>query len=208
MPAPRSRSLIADNALNEPVQRELDDVEFVDPFSGVVHHRTRVPRRNVTPVIERVVNTFPAGVAIVATMSADGPVGLTVGTVSRLSVDPPLVLFAVSRASKTWAAVPIGLYCISLLSESQAALALRFAMGRPDRFADVGWSPSLSLGMPAIDGALAYFECVLEHNYPGGDHLIVVGRVVNVYYQRRPRSKPLLSYRREFWTIGSAVPVE
>jgi 3-hydroxy-9,10-secoandrosta-1,3,5(10)-triene-9,17-dione monooxygenase reductase component len=94
---------------------------------------------------------------------------------------------------------------VSLLSEDQAGIASQFAGGRQDRFSDVNWSPSLSLRMPAIDGALAYFECTLEGCFPGGDHKIVVGRVANVYYQRRPKSRPLLSYRHKFWTLGETI---
>jgi 3-hydroxy-9,10-secoandrosta-1,3,5(10)-triene-9,17-dione monooxygenase reductase component len=194
------------DTLDSSAEELLPDLELVDPFSGLAHRRSRLPQRNVVPVMGKVINTFPAGVAIVAAQSSDGPMGLTVGTISRLSSDPPLLLFSVSNTSGTWRSIHIvGAYCVSLLSEDQAPIAAQFASGDQDRFAGVKWCPSLSLGMPAIDDSLAYFECALENVFPGGDHLIVVGRAVNVYYQRRPKSKPLLSYRHQFWTLGETI---
>lgn len=198
------------DTLNPAVEDLLPDLELVDPFSGLAHRHSPLPERNVVPVMGKVINTFPAGVGIVAALSPDGPVGLTVGTISRLSADPPLLLFSVSSASGTWRSIQsVGAYCVSLLSEDQAPVAAQFAGSVPDRFAGVNWYRSLTLRMPAIDDSLAYFECTLENCYPGGDHLIVVGRAVNVYYQRRPKSKPLLSYRHQFWSLGEMVaPVE
>jgi 3-hydroxy-9,10-secoandrosta-1,3,5(10)-triene-9,17-dione monooxygenase reductase component len=194
------------DTLNPSTDELLADLELVDPFSGLAHRRNRLPERNVVPVMGKVINSFPAGVTVVAAQSPDGPIGLTVGTMSRLSSDPPLLMFSVSKTSGTWRSMQaVGTYCVSMLSEDQASIASQFASGSRDRFAGVKWHSSLSLGMPAIDESLAYFECTLENCFPCGDHVIVVGRAVNIYYQRRPKSKPLLSYRHQFWSLGEMI---
>jgi 3-hydroxy-9,10-secoandrosta-1,3,5(10)-triene-9,17-dione monooxygenase reductase component len=196
------------DSLNQLADECTEDFECLDPFSGLSHRHRPLPKRNVAPVLGKVINTFPAGVAVVAASSDTGPVGLTVGTVSRLSLDPPLLVFSVSKTSGTWRHIQrTGAYCVSMLSEEQAPIATQFANGQRDRFSDVDWHPSLSLRMPAIEKALAYFECTLENCVPGGDHLIVIGRVANVYYQHRPKSKPLLSYRHQFWTLGETIRI-
>jgi flavin reductase (DIM6/NTAB) family NADH-FMN oxidoreductase RutF len=120
---------------------------------------------------------FATGVTVVTTHTPDGPAGFTANSFASVSLDPALVLWSPARAS---ARFPIfaqaAFYCIHVLGTEQAPLATRFLRGG-DGFAglDVDLSPE---GMPILPGALARFDCAQHATHDGGDHLIVVGRVL------------------------------
>ncbi|MCR0983776.1 flavin reductase family protein [Roseomonas populi] len=121
---------------------------------------------------------FPTGVAIVTTLSDGGPVGMTVSSFNTVSLDPPLVLFSLDRRSLGLpafaAASRIG---INVLAEGQDVLSSRFAARGGDKWAGTAWRPGAE-GCPLIDGALVGFECALHGAHDGGDHLILVCRVL------------------------------
>lgn len=126
----------------------------------------------------QVLGHYPTGVCVITAIDTDGePAGLTVGSFTSVSVDPPLVGFLPERTSTSWPRIEAaGNFCVNILSEDQADLCRRFAVSGPDKFKTVQWVPD-SKGAPAIVGALATIECDLETVHPAGDHLVVFGRV-------------------------------
>lgn len=129
----------------------------------------------------RVLGQFPTGVTVVAA-SADGrPVGLAIGSFFSISLDPPLVGFCVATTSGTWPLIEAaGAFGVSVLAEDQHETSNQFAGRSEDKFAGVHWDPSPVTGSPVIRGAVAHLDCRLEAVHPGGDHVIVVGRVLEL----------------------------
>jgi flavin reductase (DIM6/NTAB) family NADH-FMN oxidoreductase RutF len=130
----------------------------------------------------QVLGAFPTGVTIVATRDGDGaPCGMTVNAFCSVSLDPPLVLVCVQDgASSHDPLLESGSFAISVLATDQGDLAAHFAAGPPDvRFLDVRWHEGPG-GDPVVDGAAAWLACSLEAVHPGGDHSILVGRVVDL----------------------------
>jgi len=130
---------------------------------------------------------FPTGVTVVTTLSADGqPVGLTANSFSSVSLDPPLVLWSLA---KTASSLPIFLkaphYVINVLAADQIGLSRQFASSRADRFRGVECRSGLG-NVPIIAGCSAWFECHNVHQYDGGDHVILVGRVEQFAEAERP----------------------
>jgi flavin reductase (DIM6/NTAB) family NADH-FMN oxidoreductase RutF len=136
-----------------------------------------------------------AGVAVVSVRRADGrPGGLLVSSVSSYSVDPPSVLLALARSSRTRRdldrpGTPFGVH---LLGAADAALAQVFAGRGEDKFADVLWD--WDGPVPRLAGVPVYLNCRTAARFPHGDHVIVVGEVAGctlsegdplVYYRRR-----------------------
>ena len=125
----------------------------------------------------------------VVTGTAGGqPVGLAVNSFPSVSLEPALVAFCVSKASRTWPQLRVtGGFCVNILSEDQEALSRAFAGRSPDRFQGFGWRPGPS-GAPILAGGLAWIDCVVEAEHEAGDHLIVVGRVreLDVGHEGRP----------------------
>jgi 3-hydroxy-9,10-secoandrosta-1,3,5(10)-triene-9,17-dione monooxygenase reductase component len=132
----------------------------------------------VTPeTFRRVMAQVPTSVTVVAAMTGQGPVGLTVGTFVSASLEPPLIGFLPARSSTTWPLiVPIGEFCVSVLADGHEELGQRFARSGGPKFDGVRWHPAPS-GAPIIDGALAWFDCRFERSFSAGDHWFVLGRV-------------------------------
>jgi 3-hydroxy-9,10-secoandrosta-1,3,5(10)-triene-9,17-dione monooxygenase reductase component len=119
----------------------------------------------------------PTSVSVVAAMSPDGPVGLTVGTFVSVSLDPPLVGFFPALSSTSWPAVEAaGRFAVSVLGDHAETTCRQLARSGPDKFAGVGWQLS-PLGSPVLTDAVAWFDCELERRHDAGDHHFVLGLV-------------------------------
>jgi flavin reductase (DIM6/NTAB) family NADH-FMN oxidoreductase RutF len=121
---------------------------------------------------------FATGVTVVTALDLDGkPIGLTVSSFNSVSLAPPLILWSLSLVSPHFEALrKAHRYAINVLSAEQQPFSDRFATRNDDHFADLPQHVGLGR-VPLIDGCCAWFECVGEAQYPGGDHIIFVGRV-------------------------------
>lgn len=131
---------------------------------------------------------FATGVTIVTTRDSDGKaVGVTANSFNSVSLDPPLVLWSLARSARSMAAFEqSGQFAVHILASDQDALSNRFASRVEDKFAglDIGED-----GPPRIEGCSARLVCTTRHLYEGGDHVIMVGEVVDYESDGKP---PLL----------------
>jgi flavin reductase (DIM6/NTAB) family NADH-FMN oxidoreductase RutF len=124
---------------------------------------------------------FATGVTIVCARAPDARyVGFTANSFSSASLDPPLVLWTLSRRSTSLPAFESARhYAINVLAASQVDLAKRFSRPHEDRFANLpfrlGWSDA-----PLIAGCVAWFECRQHARHVAGDHVVFIGEVVTV----------------------------
>ena len=87
------------------------------------------------------------------------------------------MLFCPSHTSTSWPHIEsAGKFCVNVLAADQEGLCRHFAGKSDDEFAGIGYRHS-RLGSPISDGVLARLDCEIESVVPGGDHVIVVGRV-------------------------------
>lgn len=150
--------------------------------------------------------SYPAGVAIVTALEADGtPRGLTTTAVSSVSADPPLLLVCVDLTSRTLPALRAGgRFVVNFLREGRSELARLFASKRDDKFEQVAWRPSSS-GLPVLaDDALAWAECVTVHELEPGDHVVLLGQVEEGA-GAADEDAPLMYYRRS-WGVWRPAP--
>ncbi|MFC4273765.1 flavin reductase family protein [Achromobacter aloeverae] len=123
---------------------------------------------------------FATGVTVVTAMTEDGqPVGMTVSSFNSVSLNPPLVLWSLSRDSSSLAALQhCQHYVINVLSADQLTLAKRFARGStPERYAGVPTRRAPGGTLMLGDECAAWFECRNRSRYEEGDHVIMVGEV-------------------------------
>ena len=141
---------------------------------------------------------FATGVTIVTALDASGaPIGLTANSFNSVSIEPPLVLWSLSRQAGSMPAFERGShYAINILAAGQHALAQRFATKEVDRFEGVAFRAGAS-GVPVLDGAAAVFECFNRSRYEEGDHVIFVGEVEHCVH--RPGASPLLYHGGKFY---------
>jgi flavin reductase (DIM6/NTAB) family NADH-FMN oxidoreductase RutF len=136
---------------------------------------------------------FATGVCVITTMSDNQQaLGMTANSFSSVSLDPPLVLWSLQNNSDVYRsfAAPRH-FAINVLSSEQQAYSNQYAKkGQHDL--DPAHYRLGKYGAPIIRHALATFECKLHATHDGGDHLIIVGRVIDM--QQRPTGEPLLFY--------------
>lgn len=131
-----------------------------------------------TRILRDAFGRFASGVTIVTAASDDGPVGVTANSFSSLSLDPPLVLWSPSVGSRRFPYFERATYfAIHVLSAEQEDLCHGFAKSA-FAFDALDWQEN-EKSVPLIRNCLARFECETQAIYPGGDHKIVVGRVLN-----------------------------
>lgn len=142
--------------------------------------RSTTHSASIEPMLFRqLLGCFPTGVAVITTTAADGqPAGLTCNSFSSVSLEPPLVLFSLRKASSLVSAFSeADAFAINILSQRQDALSGRFASSKiTDKFEGVAWR-SGPLGMPIIEDCLASFECSVHARHDAGDHYIFIGEV-------------------------------
>ena len=122
---------------------------------------------------------YATGVTLITCLDAEGAaVGLTANSFASLSLDPPLVLWSLRKASGSRAAFEVARhFAINVLAETQVDLSRRFASAAvPDKFAEGAWAPGLG-GVPVLAGCAAVFECLADACHDIGDHLLLIGRV-------------------------------
>ncbi len=143
-----------------------------------------------------VLGHFASGVTVVTTRDAVGrPEGLTASAFTSVSLDPPLVLVCVDLEARSHAAIEAcDRFAINVLGAHQEALSRRFASTLEDKFDGLAYH-SGALGAPLLARALAHIECEKVATYPGGDHVILVGRVEAL---RAGDGEPLLYYRGRY----------
>jgi 3-hydroxy-9,10-secoandrosta-1,3,5(10)-triene-9,17-dione monooxygenase reductase component len=142
---------------------------------------------------------FATGVALITAAPDGEPTGLIVNSLTSVSLEPPLVSFCPSRRSITWSRMRrAGRFAVNILGQDHGDFAARATPPGSDRFANVAWTPGRG-GAPLLTDALAYVECELATEYPGGDHWIVVGRVDDVRIS--PTRDPLIFFEGAFHAL-------
>ena len=112
---------------------------------------------------------------------------------------------APSLASTSWPRIePAGAFCVNVLAAREATLARHFAVSGGRKFDGIAWSRSQQ-GCPVLAGVLAFVDCALEAVHQAGDHVIAIGRVLDlgVGTGAAAAAGPLLFYRGGF---GSFEP--
>jgi len=161
--------------------------------------------------LRRAIGHFATGVTIVSARAGDGtPWGATANAVSSVSLDPPLVLVCLRRESRTLRIVlERRRFALSVLGAGQESIARQFAHSSKGlAWGIVPHSVGLRTGAPLIDSALATIEAEVHDTADGGDHLIVIGRVLELDHTDE-HLPPLVFYRGSYASLptpGSAGP--
>jgi flavin reductase (DIM6/NTAB) family NADH-FMN oxidoreductase RutF len=145
--------------------------------------------------------SFPTGVAVITTMAAvQKPIGITVNSFTSVSLEPPLVLWCVDRKSDRYDAFAKSeCFTISVLGTAHEEVSSRLAKQGSHSLEGIELIET-ELGPPALADALAFFECDREAVYEGGDHGILLGRVLR--FARRDAGEPLVFFRGKYGALA------
>jgi len=120
------------------------------------------------------------------------PAGMTASSLASVSLEPPLISVCVDHTAELHdLIVAAPEFVVNILESAQEELSRRFADKHEDRFAGIGYHAGPDAQI-FLDGALAHIECERFAVYPGGDHTIIVGRVIGGDARD---GHPLLYYR-------------
>jgi flavin reductase (DIM6/NTAB) family NADH-FMN oxidoreductase RutF len=150
----------------------------------------------------RACSNFPTGVTITTVVSPEGtPHGITVSSFTSVSLDPPLVLICIDQRSRIQEYVHVDRHIgINVLNAEQQELSRQFSKAWNDRFAGVDWY-SGHTGVPLLCDVPAAFECQITKIISGGDHVVIIGRVLHVLATER---MPLAYLQRSYGTVARA----
>jgi flavin reductase (DIM6/NTAB) family NADH-FMN oxidoreductase RutF len=141
---------------------------------------------------------FATGVTLVTGADESGtPVGFTANAVTSVSLDPLLILFCADQGSNSLPALlRTGRFRVSILGAGSRDLARRFSREvLPRRFED-GDLAFPAGGLPGPVNAIAWLECRVWKSLPAGDHVVVIGEVLDC--GRSPGGDPLVFFGGEF----------
>ncbi|MEK9921785.1 MAG: flavin reductase family protein [Rhodospirillales bacterium] len=143
---------------------------------------------------------LPTGVCIITNCNDLGVLnGVTVGSFSSLSLDPPLVLWSLDKKANCHEAFrEAKSFAVNVLSEDQSDLSNIFATKEERPWSELRHRPAPETGAPLFENCCAYIECQMETIHEGGDHDLFIGRVVRLHAS--PSGRPLIyfggAYRR------------
>lgn len=145
--------------------------------------------------------SFPTGVAVITTTSsAVQHMGITVNSFASVSLDPPLVLWCLDKKSdrfNVFTTAPS--FTINILGTDHQYVSSRLAK-QGEHSLDGIPLHSTKLGPPALEDALAVFECKSEQIHDAGDHVILVGRVLR--FHRHEAGAPLVFFKGKYGALA------
>ncbi len=151
----------------------------------------------------RVMGRFATGVTVVTTRLGNEVHGMTANAVTSVSLEPPLVLVCVDKTADTHDILArAGVFALNILSRGQASVSEHFARKETEgahRLDGFAHRPAMT-GAPILDGCLAYLDCRVTAQHPGGDHTVFVGEVVEA--GQLADGAPLIFYRGRYTQLG------
>ena len=150
------------------------------------------------------------GITVVATRQADGTRrGFTANSFTSVSLDPPLVLICIAKTGLSYEVFRTSTcFSVNVLSDAQRDISKIFASQSANKF-DLGEWTHGAAEMPVLRDALANFICQRENLVEAGDHVIMIGRVLDMQIQQ---GAPLGYFKGNYFSVGldqsliSAVP--
>lgn len=141
--------------------------------------------------------SFATGVTVITCLDEEkNHHGITISSFNTVSLEPPLILWSLKKHSRLMPWVELGKkHLIHVLERSQEELAMHFATVKVNQFAEIPHQIAQS-GLNQIDGCVAYYECETISVHTGGDHNIIVAKVLNL--KNYPEKEPLIFARSKF----------
>ena len=153
--------------------------------------------------LRRALGQFATGVTVIATRKADGALaGVTANSFGALSLEPPLVVWALRSNSAGLAAFEAaGRFVVSVLAEAQVELSRTFATHSDTKFEGVAFALNQHK-MPLLHGASAWFECKTVSTQTVGDHCLFIAEIERF---SSSETAPLLFHAGHYVTLGSRL---
>lgn len=151
-------------------------------------------------LLRNALGQFATGVCVITAAPKEGnPFGMTINSFASLSLDPPLVLWSLANSSDTFSTFEtLETYVVNVLNENQQDISNKYSRRNEHDLVDgdFHWSANNN---PIINDSLASFECEISKRYEGGDHVILVGKVID--FKNEGEGKPLLFFSGQYQSL-------
>lgn len=141
----------------------------------------------------KAIKCLPKGVYVITSSNGKELGGLTAGWVSRISHHPAMFMVSIAPQRHTYSIITEGRnFCINIMSKKGVNIAKRFGNTtgwNVNKFSKIGYSRGLT-GAPILKDAAAYIECKLVKRVKSGDHIVLLGKVVDA--KMMSKDKPVL----------------
>lgn len=136
--------------------------------------------------LRRALGCFVTGVTVVTTIAADGePRGFTANSFTSVSLDPPLVLVCIAKRAGSYDTFcATRAFAINILQDGQREVSATFASPSSDKFSDLACTTAQT-GSPILQDCAAWLDCEMHEQIDAGDHVILIGRVVDLAHSPR-----------------------
>jgi len=155
-----------------------------------------VPNSFTQLELRNALGSFATGVTIITTLGKNGQkVGMTANSFNSVSLTPPLILWSIGKSTNCFEDfMAAEAFAVHVLAEDQQDLSNRFATTGIDRFAELECTEGF-LRSPILPHYSACFQCKMSHQYEGGDHIIMLGEVIEFNDNQH---QPLLFHRGNY----------
>jgi flavin reductase (DIM6/NTAB) family NADH-FMN oxidoreductase RutF len=162
-----------------------------------------IDRRISADDFRNAMRRLAGGISVITAGEGRDISGMTVTSVTSLSVEPPTLIVCVNREASSWPLVKrYGFFGVNILTADQSDIAERFAgkggLKGADRFGGARWKSGVS-GVPLLADALAAIDCEVEEVIERHSHAIIIGRVLDVTVS--PRTAALAYWQGQYVAI-------
>ncbi|MBQ0807248.1 MAG: flavin reductase family protein [Porticoccus sp.] len=135
---------------------------------------------NEVRALRNAMGNFATGITVVTAVDEQGePQGMTANSFSSVSLEPALISWCVGQESRLFELFQhTNHFAVNILHSGQQSISQLFSGPEEDKFDRISWYPGMN-GVPLLNDCASVFQCEIEHRYPGGDHTILVGRVLD-----------------------------
>lgn len=142
---------------------------------------------------------YPTGVVALAAEIDAQPVGMAVNSFTSISLEPALVAVSVARTSRTWQRLAVAdRIGLSVLAADQESVSRRLSARDGDRFGDIDLHRAPG-GALLVEGAALWLQAEQHATLDGGDHEIVLLKIVDVAHF--DRVEPLVFHRSRYGAV-------
>lgn len=153
--------------------------------------------------MRRAMGRLPTGVAVVTAARGDEMHGMTVNSLTSVSLQPPLLLVCLLTVARTTqVVVSTGRFNVSVLTCDGEDICRAFAEQGTDHYRTIRYELDPE-GLPVVSGSLVDMRCEVEATHSHGDHLVIVGGV-SFIRDAPPEATPLVYFDRRFHRLSGA----
>lgn len=157
--------------------------------------------------LRQVMRRVPSPVVVVTAAEEGERRGITIGSMTSVSLDPPLISFNVHQDAETHdLLLRAGRFAVNILTEEQADLAHHFSIAdllQREQFSGVSFHLDEE-GLPLLDEVLAIFTCAVETVHEAGDHTLIIASV-DAISRENLTARPLLYFEQTYRTVDEEV---